>query len=304
MRPYVRPSLRPSLRLSLGLAISTALALPSVAASAAVKLTYERKTSDGAHTSTMTFDGERIRMDGMGGGRRGAGGAGGGGENHAVIVDAAAKKIIMLNPEQKTYRELTEADTKRMKERMAGAQAQMAERMKDMPPEQRKRAEEMMARFGGGPGGAGMQIKYEPLGTKKKVNGFACEMYRVTMNGRPSSESCIAPWSSNIVSKAETEKWKKLQAELAKSFDMMPGFRNDQLSAPGIPVEQTHLGPDGKTAEWTSVLKSISRDPVPASTFEIPAGFTKLDSFTNGPRGPQRPHDTGPGPVPGAGPPP
>src|SRR5688572_24108489 len=177
------------------------LLLTSFGASAAVRLTYERKKAGASApepgAATITVDGERIRMEGMTSGQRA-------GRSSAMIVDAAAKKMIMLDAEKKAYREITEADAKQMKERMDGARAQMAERMKNVPPEHRKQAEEMMARMGGGgPGGEAPEVKYEALGTKKKIAGFACEMYRVQVGARSSSESCFAPWSSNLITKAE-----------------------------------------------------------------------------------------------------
>src|SRR4051812_589738 len=97
------------------------LLLTSAAAHAAVKLNYERKRGDETATGTMIVDAEHIRMEGMSGGRgpRGAG---------TVIVDAPGKRFIMIDGEKKTYRELTEADAKEMKERSEGMKAQMAER--------------------------------------------------------------------------------------------------------------------------------------------------------------------------------
>jgi hypothetical protein len=87
--------------------------------------------------------------------------------------------------------------------------------------------------------------------------------------------------------------------DIAARFDFMGAMRMSEWSkAPGIPVEQTHLGPDGKTPEWTSTLKSVTRASVPASEFQPPAGFTKEAMPTMGPGGPGGPgggHGFGPG---------
>jgi hypothetical protein len=268
------------------------LLLTSGVASAGVTLTYERKKADGeTGTASMIFDNGHIRMEGMGGG----GGPRGGGGRGAVIVDATAKKVIMLDSEKKTYHEMTEADAKQMKERMEGMRAQMAEQLKNMPPEHRKQAEQAMNRMGGG--GPQIEVKYEPLGTKKKVNGFACEMYKVQVGTFSTSESCIAPWSSSLITKAEVDQFRKSFAEMEKAFGSLGNMRAGDLSkAPGIPVEQTHLGPDGKP-DWTTTLKSVSRGSVPASQFQVPAGFTKEEMPTMGGRGPggHGPHGGGPG---------
>ena len=148
-----------------------------------------------------------------------------------------------------------------------------------------------------------MEIKYEPLGTKKKISGFACEMYKVQVGSFSSSESCIAPWGSNLVTKAEVEQFKKAFADMEKSFGSLGAMRAGDLSkAPGIPVEQVHYGADGKTPEWTTTLKSVSRGSVAASTFQVPAGFTKQEMPMGGRGGgfgpgggPHGPHGGGPG---------
>jgi hypothetical protein len=264
------------------------LLLTSTAASAGVTFTYERKKTGGeTGTATMMFDTGRIRMEGMGGGGRGGRTSSG-----AIILDAGAKKVLMIDPEKKTYHELTEADAKQMKERMDGMKAKMAEQIKTLPPDQRKQAEETMARMSGG--GAQMEIKYEPLGTKKKVAGFACEMYKVHV-GTAIDESCIAPWGSNLVTKAEAEQFRKAFTEMEKAFAGLGPMRSSDWSkAPGIPVEQTHLGADGKP-EWVTTLKTVSRGSIAASQFQAPAGYTKEEiPMGRGPGGPGGPHG-GPG---------
>jgi hypothetical protein len=247
------------------------LLLTASAAQAAVKLNFERKKvgdTGGPSTSTMTIDAQHIRMDGMGAGRgpRGAGSA------STIIVDGPGKRFLVLEPEKKSYREITEADAKQLKERADAMKAQMNERMKNAPPEQRKRMEEMMGRRGGD---QGFQTKYTPLGTKKKISGFACEMYKVEMAMGVTSEACVAAWSSNIVTQTELAEFKKLAAQLESTF-AFGGSRmmSEWSKAPGVTVETTHLGPDGKP-ESTVTLKSITRGNVPASEFQPPADFTK-----------------------------
>ncbi len=234
-----------------------------------------------------------MRVDGMGGSRRGSARESEG----AVIIDAAAKRMVLVNTTRKTYTEMTEADFQRMKAGLGQARARMAEQMKNMPPEQREKMEKMMGGlFAGGAVGSELpEVAYEPLGKKKTIAGFGCEVYRVSIGGKARSESCIAPWSSTIITKADVEQLKKMAADLQKMMDSIPNMprQQDWTRVPGIPIEEIHLGADGKP-DWTSTLTSVDRGPVPKSTFEPPAGFTKQAMPAIGPGGPM-----GGGPPPG-----
>jgi len=156
-----------------------------------------------------------------------------------------------------------------------------------------------MARMGGGPGGGeAPATKYEPLGTKKKIAGYSCEVYKVQVAGLPPSESCFAPWGSNLITKAEVTQFRKAFEDLQKSFAFVPGVRqNDWDKAPGIPIEQTHFAADGKTPEWTNTLKSVTRPSVTAAEFQVPAGYKKeempMGRGPGGPRGPRGPGGPG-----------
>jgi hypothetical protein len=229
--------------------------LAPAAARAGVTITYDTKDQAGkAGTAIMVFQGDRLRIEG-GTQREHTG---------AAIIDAAARKMLMIDTSKREYHELTAADFKQMQERMAQARAMMA----NMPPEARKRMEQMMPG-----GGAGLVPKYDPMGQKKTVAGYACEMYRVSMGEQVISESCIAPWTANIFTKAEVQHLKDMAAQMKELFDFSKQM--DFSKVPGIPVEEYHLGPDGKTRTYTRTLKTVTRADVPASMFEVPAGFTK-----------------------------
>lgn len=234
--------------------VLTMVLLAPAAARAGVTITYDTRDDAGnPGIATMVFQGDRIRIEGVKQ-RENTG---------TAIIDAAAQKMIMIDSAKRKYHELTAADMKMMQERMAQARAMM----QNLPPEQRKRIEQMM------PGGNGPAVKYEPLGQKKTVAGYACETYRVSVGEQALSESCMASWTSGILSKAEVERLKQLAAKMKDVFEITKQM--DFSKVPGIPVEEIHLAADGKTRTYTRTLKSITRGDVPASAFEAPAGFTK-----------------------------
>jgi hypothetical protein len=264
--------------------------LASAPAHAALTMVYVRAQGGATTENRMIFDEHHIRMDGVPGGMgaspHGRGqGPGRAARAHSVILDASLRKMMVIDPDQRSYHEMTEADMRQMKARMDAMKAQMQERMKNMPPEQRKMMEQMMGGKAAGAMASGNApvVRYEALGQKKTVAGHACEMYKVLVGDMMTSHTCFAPWSSGIVSKADVESFKALAAELKKMFDVTGmGGNQDWSKIPGVPVEETHFGLDGKTVEWTNTLKSTQRGSVPADTFTVPAGYKK-EALPTGP---------------------
>ena len=267
-----------------------ALLLGPAAARAATTIVVQRGKQA---PSTIYADGDRLRMDFSPDATAGLKGHGpGSGAPGFMIVDAAARKVTMANDRDKTFTEITEDDLKRMK----AMRAQMAERLKNMTPEQRAQMQTMM-----GPGAAQLlsggeakphEWKFEPLGGKKTVNGFACETYRVLLDGVPQEEDCISPWSAGLVKRAEfsgLEKFGESMNEnlgLGRGAGAMPLFHQ----YPGMPISRVVLEAGGARGEEHQV-KSISHGAIPANLFAAPAGYTKREL----PQGPGAGMGKGPG---------
>ena len=248
--------------------------------------------------------------EGLAGPMKGKGpGAPAGRDTTAVIVDAVARKMVMVNDHDKTFTEITEDDMKRMKGQLQAARAQMAERMKNMTPEQRAQMESMM-----GPAAKQMlsgdtkppQWKFEPLGSKKTVNGFACEMYRVLLDGAPHEEDCISPWSAGLVDRAAFSGLEKFAQSMGDDVGAMRGAMPLFHQFPGMPITRVVISPSGERSEEHQV-KSVSHGAIAASMFAVPAGYTKrelpLMGMGHGPAGmghePGMGHGAGTGPKPG-----
>jgi hypothetical protein len=244
------------------------VALTAGPAHAAVTIVTQH--GNGAAT-TIILDGDHVRIDNPGRGQHAT----------AVIMDAAAKKLVTIDDQDKSYVEITEADRQRMKTRVDGMMAQMKERMKDMPPDQRKRMEEMMGRRGLGDDKAAPAptVKFEPLGAKKTINGFACEMYRRLEDGKVREELCAAPWSSGVVQKSDFTGIQKFAAEMMEGFGPARARRNPLAEMdryPGIPISRVSIDADGTRGEEDQI-KSIKRGSVPAARFAVPEGYTKKE---------------------------
>ena len=246
-------------------------------AQAAVTLVMQRGASA---TSTLYVDGDKMRMENAGTGPA-----------HTVIIDAAGKRMLMVNDAEKSYTEVTEADMKRFGEMMTARRAEMAEKMKSLPPEQRKRMEKMM----GGADAKPPELKFERLGAKKTVNGFSCDMYRVLEDGKPKEEDCIASWSSSVLQRSDFAGLRKFAEDMAKETGAMGGGGRQMFEQfdkyPGFPVTRHPLDPSEHDDEQ---LKSVKRGSIPAASFAVPTGFTKKAS-PMGAFGAGGPHGPGPG---------
>jgi hypothetical protein len=267
--------------------------LSSVTAGAAVTIVVQNGATD--TPNTLYLDGKRMRVDGARAGAR----------ESSMIMDGAGKRMIILNEKEKTYSEITQEDMKKMRARVDAMRAANEERMKSMPPEQRKKMEQMMGGMGGAPAGKEKDFKFEKMGEKKTVNGFPCEMYRILVDGKPTEEDCVSPWSAGIIKVSDFEGLR----EFAES--MMQGLGANQKDQnwfmfkkrfeefPGFPVTRVVLDPDGKRRPQEEI-KSVKRGSIDGAKFAPPVGFTKTPSpFEQmGGMGSPGHHMGGPGPKP------
>jgi Domain of unknown function (DUF4412) len=245
--------------------------LLSAGARAAVTIVSQRGTSPPA---TMSIDGLHMRMDNPARNEKVS----------VVLIDAGTKRLVIIDERNKTYMEITPEDRQRIRDQAEAMRAQMGERMKNMPPEQRKKMEQAMGPLGGAPGARKPHDwKFEPMGSKRTVNGFACEMYRISDAGKVKDEVCVSPWSAGLVKREDFAGLAKFGEEMseemgqgaAESRDGGLFMRLDK--APGIPISRTSIQADGTRREEEQV-QSIKRGSLPASLFVVPAGFTKKES--------------------------
>jgi hypothetical protein len=202
-----------------------------------------------------------------------------------VLLDAARKRQIMIDDTNKTYTEITDEDRKRMRAQMEGMRGQMQEQLKSLPPEQRKKMEAALGAMGASSPTSGphkpSEWKYESLGAKKSVNGFACEMYRVTEDGHAREEVCISPWSAGLVKKDDFVALAKFGEEMMEEMGLDKKAASGSVlgrlnKAPGLPITRVSIDEDGKRS-GEEQIKSIKRGALDASLFAVPAGYTKKE---------------------------
>jgi len=229
--------------------------------------------------STIYADGDRLRMDlnheaGPANANPATGKSAAPKATGFVVIDAAARKMMMVNDRDKSYTAMTEEDMKRAKAQIKAMRGQLAERMKNATPEQRARFESMMGPAGAQDDQKPHEWKFEAMGEKKTINGFACQMYRGLLDGKPHEEDCISPWSAGLVKRSEfagLEKFgESINQELGVGAGAMPLFHQ----YPGFPISRVVLDASGARGEEQQV-KSIKQGGLAPGLFAPPAGYTE-----------------------------
>ena len=153
---------------------STVLLLMFSAAAGAetgVLVVQKTNTGSGQVTNQMQIAKSRMRAEMIDGS----------GSQRAFIFDGDRQVMLLINPERKSYNEITKADV----DRFAG---QMKEMMAKVPPEMRAKVEAMMKGQGMG-SAAAVKTEYRKAGTDK-TGKWTCDKYDGYENGQKTSEIC------------------------------------------------------------------------------------------------------------------
>lgn len=189
------------------------------------------------------------------------------------IVRLDKNEVYMIKPADKTYSAMTFAELEEGMRQM-GSQAnermaEMRKQMKDMPEEQRKAMEKMMGNMmGGGEGDA--PLKVTGSGERKSVTGYGCSKYVVTSG----TEEIMSLWLTRDIKEMDAMRkdWKEFAQRMAS---LIPGRGKAMAEAfkriEGFPME-TNMG------GITTVVTKIEKRSTPASSFDIPSGYTKTES--------------------------
>lgn len=193
--------------------------------------------------------------------------------------------LYVVDEKRKSYREIDKEKMKAMAGQGNAAMSQMQERLAKMPPEQRAQFERMMGgMMPGGAAPAGKPDVYtsKDLARSEVVEGRTCRMWHVLKNGKPLEELCVVPFSS-LPGKEDFQTTFK---HLAEAFEglagAVPGAADEakaRSAINGYPVRVRRIE-GGVPAATETILRSWKEESLPASLFEIPAGYKKREDRT------------------------
>ena len=206
-----------------------------------------------------------------------------------IIYRADQDKAWSYDDERKSYVELSRESMGALKAQMDAAMAQMRQQMANMPPDQRKMVEEMMAKQGGGammgqPAGPPPTVTFEKAGGKQTIGKWSCEGFARMENGRKTDDMCIARLGELGLTRDDMKAFGGLTQMLKSSmgpaqqsgaaamdFDTM----SKAIGFDGAPVRSVHYLPNGVQHE--TVVKAIERKSLSPDLFELPSGYAKQE---------------------------
>lgn len=234
----------------------------------------ELGSSTAPTTSKMWFDGGRMRTERS--------------EHDGVdIVIFKNQTLYTIDGKTKSYRAIDKATAEKMGAQVAAAKKQMEARMAAMPPEQRKKMEEMMSKYGKGGAAAMMGMKgpqrsLKNTGRTETVAGIKCTIWEVMEDERKEQELCAAS-AGSVPGGEEVIKTFREIASMMQSFTDKLGSRlgetpwHDMETINGVPILTRDFSEGKATSEMR--LTVVRKESVPDSSFNVPAGYAekKLD---------------------------
>jgi hypothetical protein len=227
---------------------------------------------DKPSVSKMWFDGGRMRTERTEG------------DGDSQIVMFRNRTLYLLDPKTKSYRVMDEATARQLGSTVSNARKQMEARMKDMPPEQRAKLEELLSRMGQSPGvaasGAPKSTRtLTKTGRTETVAGIRCTVWEAVENGKKDQELCAAAPAAISGGDEIMKTFREISAMLSSLTDSFGGANDDGQpwhdmdKIDGVPI-LTRDFDDGK-AESEMRLTTVKKESVAGTSFEVPAGYSE-----------------------------
>jgi hypothetical protein len=182
-------------------------------------------------------------------------------QGNITVIRLDKELIYSIDPEKKTYSELSFSEMKGMRDKIA---MMMKKRMENMPPEQRKMLEGKM----GDLKERANRYEVSKTGETKSISGFTCTKYIVKHQGGETE----TVWAAGDIGGGMESLRQDMEEFMKKvSTSMGTGKVRTEWYAEihGFPIQTENHGS-------TRTVTKIEHRSINASEFEVPAGYTKV----------------------------
>jgi len=200
------------------------------------------------------------------------------GDGNDFIADYATGALTMIDNKKKQYYVITKQDMEALSAQMQAQMKQMQAQMRNLPPGFQ---EKMAGAMGGVAGGAAQAIDVHRGTGGRTIAGYSCENWVVTMGEMSKQETCLTTQLQLPVAAFDAQKsFASSMSAMAGPMAKSSGALWDKFKEmKGFPLASTDtLKFMGKTSTTTTEITEIRKGAIPASAFEIPAGYAKVDS--------------------------
>jgi hypothetical protein len=217
------------------------------------------------------------------------------GDGNTFIMDFAKNLFIAIDQENRVYWSGTvDAYVQEVKAFQQAsndlAREQMEEAMKEMPPDQRKSAEDLLQQMRSSNASSPSQpaakrptVKVEPTTETATIAGQQAKKIMVYADGKPYQEVWLAK-GLTLKADLDLKRLRGLQAQLTQAImadipnrqavEEDPAY--EQLLEQGYPIKIVELGEGGEPESVTEVVRLDKRD-IPDREFQVPEGYRRID---------------------------
>jgi hypothetical protein len=199
-------------------------------------------------------------------------------EGQSSIIKGDAMYII--DDSEKSYIMVDKATMAQLGKEVGATMDRVKEQLAKLPAEQRAKMEQAMG-LKADAGGTTAKVEAVDLGKTDKVDGRTCKLWDIKRNGELDEQICVVPFSAlpgqeNI--QAVFAKFAKTFEDMATSIPMLQGMMSNEFEAlekvGGFPVRSRPYE-GGRLAPVEDLVKVWREEAIPASMFEVPAGYTQ-----------------------------
>jgi hypothetical protein len=192
-------------------------------------------------------------------------------DGHASIIKGGT--MYFIDDSDQSYIAFDQATMTQLAKHLNAQMERQKEQIAKLPPDQRAQLEQLM-----GPTGVA-EVEAADTGKSEKVEGRTCRVWEIVRNGRPDDQLCVVPYASlpgkeNL--QAVFANFAKVFEEMARNVPTLAGMMTNEFDAQakvnGFPV-RSRAYENGRLGPSEQIMKVWREEAIPASMFDIPAGY-------------------------------
>jgi hypothetical protein len=186
-----------------------------------------------------------------------------GDDGNAMILRGDREKLITTDAARRAYSEFTFAE---LEASAKATQAKMEQQLKHLDPGQRTQIEQVLRDQGAAGIGKAPAVDVKKTNETKTVNGYRCTKWVATSRGK----TVLVAWTTDHLKGFDKlhDDWMSYQRRFASLSGTLSASAVARTKIDGFPME-TEAG------SVKTVVTKVEPRAIPASEFEVPAGYTK-----------------------------